>query len=111
MFYNPIAFNVLPYRHNNFDSGEYKLSGFFVSAADFILKDGYEPEEGKYIRFIDDRGVVDREEVKKFRNLTRNNLLSMPKEYKRECAEHCFTAEEAFALEGENQFDQALIAE
>lgn len=111
MFYNPIAFNILPYRHNNFDSGEYKLSGFFVSAADFILKDGYESEEGKYIRFIDDRGVVDREEVKKFRNLTRNNLLSMPKEYKRECAEHCFTAEEAFALEGENQFDQALIAE
>jgi len=95
MFYNPLGYNVLPYRHNNFDSGEYKLTGFFVSAADFILKDD----------FIDNRGVVDRDKVKEERIKTRNRLLSEPKEYRRECSEHCFTAEEAFALEGENQFD------
>ena len=101
MFFNPLGFKVLPYRHNNFDSGEYKLTGFFVSAADFVLLD----------EVIDHRGVVDRERAKQFRLNERNRLLSSPKEFKRECAEHCFTAEEAFALEGENQFDQALIAE
>lgn len=101
MFYNPLGYNILPYRHNNFDSGEYKLTGFFVSAADFILRDD----------FIDNRGVVDRDRVKEERIRTRNRLLGEPKEFRRECSEHCFTAEEAFALEGENQFDQNLIAE
>lgn len=101
MFYNPEAYKVLPYKHNNFEDKQYRLTGFFVASFEFVALPG----------IIDERGVTNKEKAIEYRKSERNKLLQSPKNYIRECAEHCFTPEEAFALEGENTFDQALIAE
>jgi hypothetical protein len=37
-------------------------------------------------------------------------LLALPNEYPKKCAERCWTAEEAFSLEGVNKFNKTNIA-
>lgn len=101
MFYNPEGYSVLPYRHNHTKTGEYVLTAFFAPAYSFITKDGY----------IDSRGVTDSIKAKKYYEEQRNKLLSNPKEYLIKSAEWCFTPEDAFAFEGDNQFNTVLLAE
>ena len=101
MFYNPVGFNILPYRHNHTKTGEYVLTGFFIPAYTFLTAPGY----------IDERGVTNIEKAKQFRISKRNALLTDPKAYLIECAEYCFTPDEAFALEGDNMFNKILLAE
>ena len=101
MFYNPQGFNVLPYRHNYTRNGEYILSGFFVPSFTFVTAPGY----------IDHRGVTNTKKAKEFREKKREALLYDPKAYLIECAEFCFTPDEAFALEGDNQFNKVLLAD
>lgn len=100
IFWNPEGFNILPYRHCYTESKEYALTGFFIPAYSFLLKDG----------FVDERGVTDEEKAKQELLNDRNKLSNNPKAYIIQCAEYCFTPEEAFSLEGDNMFDKLLIA-
>lgn len=100
MFWHPEGFNVLPYRHNYTQDGEYVLTGFFIPAYSFLLKDG----------FVDDRGVTNEAKAKEELLAERNKNINNPKAYIIQCAEYCFTPEEAFSLEGDNIFDKMLIA-
>ena len=60
---------------------------------------------------MDERGVCDIERYKEELQQERNNLLAVPEEYYKKCAERCWFAEEAFELEGVNKFNKILISE
>lgn len=60
---------------------------------------------------MDNRGVCNVKEYKKYLQEERDNLLAVPEDYLKKCAERCWTAEEAFNLEGVNKFNKVLIAE
>ena len=101
IYYNPKAFKVLPYRHNFTQTGEYELTGFFIP----YFAQALNPI------FMDTRGVCDMESYKKVLQDERNNLLAVPEEYYKKCAERCWFAEEAFNLEGVNKFNKTLISD
>lgn len=101
IYYNPTQFDVLPFRHNHTDTGEYVETGFFIPAYQVILK----PE------YLDKRGWTDPEKGKAFWQKKRDQLADNPKALIDHCAERCFTAEEAFAVEGDNKFNKIKIAE
>lgn len=101
IYYHPKAFKVLPYRHNYTQTGEYEETGFFIPYFVQSLRD----------EFMDSRGVCKIEEYKKELQLERDNLLAVPEEYYKKCAERCWFAEEAFTLEGVNKFNKILISE
>lgn len=101
IYYHPKAFKVLPYRHNYTQTGEYELTGFFIP----YFVQALNP------KFMDNRGVCDVEEYKKVLQEERNNLLAVPEEYYKKCAERCWFAEEAFNLEGVNKFNKTLISD
>ena len=101
IYYNPKAFKVLPYRHNYTQTGEYELTGFFIP----YFAQALNPI------FMDHRGVCDMESYKKVLQDERNNLLAVPEEYYKKCAERCWFAEEAFNLEGVNKFNKTLISD
>lgn len=60
---------------------------------------------------MDHRGVCNTVEYKKFLQEERDNLLAVPEDYLKKCAERCWNAEEAFNLEGINKFNKILIAD
>lgn len=99
MFNNPEGHNGLPYRHNYTESGDYALTGFFIPAFTFVARDGY----------IDDRGVTNTKKAKEFYIKNRNLLMGDQDAYIKECAEYCFTPEEALALEGDNFFNRDIL--
>ena len=101
IYYNPKAFKVLPYRHNYTQTGEHELTGFFIP----YFVQALDPQ------FMDNRGVCDIERYKEFLQEERDNLLAVPEEYYKKCAERCWFAEEAFNLEGVNKFNKVLISE
>lgn len=106
MFNNPTGFSILPYKHNYTKSGEYILSGFFVPAFTILTYDGHKKEST-----IDSRGVTNIKKAKEYYERGFNALLGSPKDYLRDRAEFCFTPEDAFAFEGDNQFNTVLLAE
>jgi hypothetical protein len=101
IYYNPRAFKILPFRHNYTNDGGTIESGFFIP---YYLQ-SLNPE------FMDHRGVCNTEEYKKVLQEERNNLLAIPEEYLKKCAERCWNAEEAFTLEGVNKFNKIKLAE
>ena len=101
MFNNPKGFNGLPYKHNYTKSGEYVYTGFFIPAFTFVSEKGY----------IDERGVTNTAKAKEYYIRKRAPLLSNPKIYLLECAEYCFTPEDALALEGDNIFNTEILAD
>lgn len=101
IYYHPRAFKVLPYRHNYTQTGEYEETGFFIPYFVQSLRS----------EFMDHRGVCDIERYKKELQEERDNLLAVPEEYYKKCAERCWFAEEAFNLEGVNKFNKVLISE
>lgn len=101
IYYNPRAYKILPFRHNWTQDGTTIESGFFIPY--FIQS--LNPE------FMDHRGVCNTVEYKKFLQEERDNLLAVPEDYLKKCAERCWNAEEAFNLEGVNKFNKILVAE
>ena len=99
IFYNPTGFQVLPYKHNYTQSGEYVETSFFIPAFTFVARPGY----------IDKRGVTNTEKAKEFYNKT-NLAIEDPQDQIKDRAEFCFTPEDALALEGDNIFDRAILA-
>lgn len=99
IYYNPLEQNVLPYRHHYTEGGEVVETGFFI------------PAYQQMYEYLDSRGWCDPEKTKPILQNKRNAKLNNPKAYLEHCAEYCWTAEEAFAQEGQNKFNKALIAE
>ena len=100
-YYNPRTYEALPYRHNYTDDGTYVLTGYFIPAYTMITIPGY----------IDKRGWTDPVKGRQFYQEKRDAKAGDPKGLLLYSAEYCFTAEEALALEGENQFNTVLLSE
>lgn len=101
IYYNPKAFKILPFRHKWTQDGITIESGFFLP---YFLQ-SLNPE------YMDSRGVCNQTEYKKVLQEERNNLLAVPEDYLKKCAERCWNAEEAFTLEGQNKFNKMKIAD
>lgn len=101
IYYNPKAFKILPFRHKWTQDGTTVESGFFLP---YFLQ-SLNPE------YMDSRGVCNQTEYKKVLQEERNNLLAVPEDYLKKCAERCWNAEEAFTLEGQNKFNKMKIAD
>ena len=100
IFYDPEAFNILPYKHNYCQTGDYVLTGFFLPAFSII--------RGEY---MDSRGWTDPDKGKEYYNKQREKFAKSPRDLITYSAEYCFTPEEAFNLEGDNKFNKVNIAE
>lgn len=102
IFNNPDDYNVLPYRHNHTKSGEFVITSFFIPAYTFVATAG----------IIDKRGVTNIEKAKAHYLKKRAPLaVNDPKAYIIECAEYCFTPDDALALEGDNNFNREALIE
>lgn len=101
IYYNPKAFKILPFRHKWTQDGTIIESGFFLP---YFLQ-SLNPE------YMDSRGVCNQTEYKKLLQEERNNLLAVPEDYLKKCAERCWNAEEAFTLKGQNKFNKMKIAD
>lgn len=101
IYYNPRAFKILPFRHKWTQDGITIESGFFLP---YFLQ-SLNPE------YMDSRGVCNQIKYKKVLQEERNNLLAVPEDYLKKCAERCWNAEEAFTLEGQNKFNKMKIAD
>ena len=98
MFKNPHGAKVLPFKNYDSTDGNPELTCFFCPSHKFALVSDY----------LDKRGVTDCIRFKKFYEDYRKTLHGQ--DYLDECAEHCFTPEEALSKTGENMFDAELIA-
>lgn len=101
MFYNPEAYNVLPFFNNYNEEGDWVKTAFFIPANVAFYREGY----------VDSRGVCNIKKATQFYEEERRKLESSPKaliDYK---AEYCFYPSEAFALEGNNIFNKVKIVE
>lgn len=101
MYYNTDVYDILPYRHNYTPSGEQALTAYFIPAYAIVNREDC----------TDKRGWTDPEKGKAYYNSERDKKAKDPKALIIYCAEYCFTAEEAFSLEGENKFNKIIIAE
>ena len=101
LYYDPQKYNILPYRHRYTADHSEVLTGYFLPAYSLVLAPG----------FLDSRGWCDPEKGKQFYQQKRDALAGDPQGLLIYAAEHCFTAEEAFALEGDNKFNKIIIAE
>ena len=99
MYYNPETYDVLPFKHNYTQDGETIYSGYFIPAYIAVYQPG----------FIDKRGYCDQVKAKAHLEAERRKRASSPKALVDHCAEYCWNAEEAFALEGTNKFNKVLI--
>nr|DAF63639.1 MAG TPA: Terminase large subunit [Podoviridae sp. ctz6O13] len=59
----------------------------------------------------DHRGYCDEEACKAHLQAKRDQYLNVPQSLIHHCAEYCWNAEEAFALEGDNKFNKVLLSE
>ena len=100
IYYDPESYLVLPYKHKYTDDNTEVLTGFFIPS--YTALDLQE--------VVDSRGVVDTIKAREHYQLKRDRYKD-PKALVIYCAEYCFTAEEAFALEGDNKFNKVLLSD
>lgn len=99
MFFNPDAYNILPYKHNFTEDSEYALTAFFLPAYAMVI----DP------KFMDHRGYTDMVKAKAyFEGERKKKSGQVLLDY---CAEYCFTPQEALLKQGENQFDSVALAD
>lgn len=99
IFNNPFAFNILPYKHSFSATGDEVFTGFFI------------PAYRLHFGLLDDRGVTDEVKAKELFIQNRERLRVDPKGYMEYASEYCFTPEDALIRQGENQFNQELLAD
>lgn len=102
IFYNPESYNVLPYKHSFTSTGETVLTGFFLPAQKCIL----DPSAG----LLDSRGYTDPEKGVEYYTRKRQIMVDNPKQLMIYAAEYPFNDSEMFSLEGQNNFNQQVIA-
>ncbi len=99
IYYNPEAYDILPFRHKYTQTGEEALTGFFI------------PAFAQVWEFLDHRGYCDQQKAKEKLQKSRDKFLNDPEGLIQHCAEYCWNAEEAFNLEGDNKFNRILITD
>ena len=99
MFFDPVGFNILPYRHNYTKNGEYALTQYFV------------PQYQCQVSYLDKRGVTSKKQAKDYFEIERQKYLNNLQEYLINCQEYCFTPEEQLSRQGVNSFNQLKLAE
>ena len=99
IYYNPEAYDVLPFRHKYTQTGEEALTGFFI------------PAFAQVWDCLDHRGYCNQEKAKNKLQKARDKFLNDPEGLIQHCAEYCWNAEEAFNLEGDNKFNRILITD
>lgn len=97
----PNTYDALPHRHCYTPSGEQVITAYFIPAYTIINKPG----------FIDKRGWTDPVKGRAYYEAERDKKANDPETLIIHCAEYCFTADEALALEGTNKFNKVLITE
>ena len=99
MFNDPVAYNILPYRHNYTEDGEYVLTAFFLPA--YAMK--IDPE------YMDSRGYTDMIKAREyFEGERKKKSGQVLLDY---CAEYCFTPSEALLKQGDGIFDPVILAD
>ena len=101
MFYDPEAFNVLPFLNNYTEDGEWVKTAFFIPANIAFYREGY----------VDKRGVCNIKKTTEYYMQERTKLESTPKALVDYKAEYCLYPSEAFALEGQNNFNKVKLVE
>lgn len=101
MYYDPDMYGILPFKHNYTPQGDETISAFFIPCTK-IMKDK---------SFFDERGYVDEDKAREYWDSVRVRYSRNPQDLVIQCAEYCYTAEEAFSLEGDNKFNKVNIAE
>lgn len=110
MFKDPEAFKGLPYKHKYTRDGRESLTGYFLPAYSCVI--GFEdPETGKWVNAMDHRGVTNTALARAYYEHERRRLAHLPAELIDYCAEYCFYPEEALIKQGQNDFNQVLLAE
>lgn len=110
MYYDPKSFDVLPFYHNYTPNGDWVYTGYFIPSYIGAVTDYGEDATGERRQLIDERGYCLWQNYKEQLDIDRQQITN-PKALVDHCAEYCYTAEEAFALEGENKFNKVNIAE
>lgn len=101
MFYDPEAFNILPFYNNYTEDGEWVKTAFFIPANIAFYREGY----------VDKRGVCDIKKTTEYYKQERAKLEQSPKALVDYKAEYCLYPSEAFALEGQNDFNKVKLVE
>ena len=101
IFFNPQGYNVLPFYNNYTEDGEWVITAYFIPANTAFYKEGY----------VDKRGVCNIKKATEYYMEERAKLEQSPKaliDYK---AEYCLFPSEAFAIEGQNNFNKVKLVE
>ena len=101
IFFNPDGYNVLPFYNNYTEDGTWVKTAYFIPANIAFYREGY----------VDNRGVCDIKKATEFYMQERAKLEASPKaliDYK---AEYCIFPSEAFAIEGQNDFNKVKLVE
>lgn len=108
IFYAPDKYNVLPMRHNYTRDKGYILTGFFIPSYRIVTHTT--DSEGQLIKIMDNRGYTTEADGRKHYDAIRNHGTD-DKDASEIKAEYCYIPDEAFALEGENDFNKHILAE
>ena len=111
IYYDPNGFDVLPFYHNYTEGGEWVYTGYFIPSYIGAITEYGTDINGVRRQLLDKRGYCLWKNYKEQLDLDRANLSSNPRALIDHSAEYCYTAEEAFALEGDNKFNKVNIAE
>ena len=101
IFFNPEAYNVLPFLNNYTEDGSWVKTAYYIPANIAFYREGY----------VDKRGVCNIKKATEYYMQERAKLEATPKaliDYK---AEYCLYPSEAFALEGQNNFNKVKLVE
>jgi len=99
IFFNPKDYEVLPYKNNYNEKGEWVYTGFFVPAYAFVDD------------LTDDRGVTNEVLAKEYYEKLRKDKASNPENLLIYKSEYCFTPSDALLREGSNEFDAIRLSE
>ena len=109
IYTNPNDFKVLPYKHNYTMDGADVYTGFFIPSYIALDIKEYEDLNGNLVtNCVDNRGVCNIKKCKKYYEEQRSQIKDA-KTLMEYSAEYCFTAEEAFSLQGDNKFNKVFI--
>jgi hypothetical protein len=101
LYYDPMSVDVLPFYHNYTPTEEWIYSAFFIPAYTALYKKD----------FVDNRGVCIQKLAKAFYEGEFKKREGTPKKLVDYKAEFCFTADDAFNLEGTNKFNKVLLVD
>ena len=101
IFFNPDAYNVLPFYNNYTEDQSWVKTAYFIPANIAFYRESY----------VDNRGVCDIKRATEYYMQERAKLEATPKALVDYKAEYCFYPSEAFALEGQNDFNKVKLVE